>query len=127
MRRRESELDRDIAALLAARAFIEIRHLAGSTLHESGDSPEETLVRIRFLANLAHNLPGVARPRPATPSRLGAGPGSREQAMAARPMTGSGTPPARRGRRGSCATSNKRDEPGHRPRPCRRAARARHR
>lgn len=88
MRRRESELDRDIAALLAARAFIEIRHLAGSALHESGVSPEETLVRIRFLANLAHNLPGVARPRPATPSRLGTGPGRREQAMAARSMTG---------------------------------------
>ncbi|MFF9344900.1 hypothetical protein ACF1CG_34740 [Streptomyces sp. NPDC014773] len=88
MRRREYELDRDVAALLAARAFIEIRHLAGSTLHESGDTPEEILERIRFLANLAHNLPGVARPRPAISSRLGTRPGSREQAMAARPMTG---------------------------------------
>ncbi|MGW7613814.1 hypothetical protein ACWGKW_42635 [Streptomyces sp. NPDC054766] len=88
MRRRESEFDRDIAALLAARAFIEIRHLAGSTRHESAASPEETLERIRFLANLGHNLPGVARPRPATPSRAGTGPGSWEQATAARPMTG---------------------------------------
>lgn len=88
MRRRESELDRDIAALLAARAFIEIRHLARNPRLESGDNPEETLERIRFLANLAHNLPGVARPRPSTPSRLGASPGSWEQATAARPMTG---------------------------------------
>jgi hypothetical protein len=88
MRRRESELDRDIAALLAARAFIEIRHLARSARLESGDSSEDTLERIRFLANLAHNLPGVARPRPSTPSRRGASPGSWEQATATRPLTG---------------------------------------
>ncbi|MFI0960607.1 hypothetical protein ACH4S8_04165 [Streptomyces sp. NPDC021080] len=88
MRRRESELDRDIAALLAARAFIEIRHLAGSTRHESAANPEETLERIRFLANLGHNLPGVTRPGPTTPSRPGTSPGSWEQATAARPMTG---------------------------------------
>jgi hypothetical protein len=63
MTRRESELDRDTAALLAARAFTEIRHPAGSARLESGDSPEETLERIRFLANLGHNLPGVSRHR----------------------------------------------------------------
>ncbi|MFF9501233.1 hypothetical protein [Streptomyces sp. NPDC014656] len=87
MRRRESELDRAVAALLAARAFIEIRHLAGSARLGSGDRPEETLERIRFLADLAHNLPGVTGPRRSTPSRPGASRGSRKRATAARPMT----------------------------------------
>ncbi len=63
-RRRESELDRDLAALLATMAFAEIRHLAGTPRHASGDGPEETLEHLRFLTDLAHNLPGVARPRP---------------------------------------------------------------
>ncbi|MFE3493425.1 hypothetical protein [Streptomyces sp. NPDC059175] len=59
------ELDRNIAALLAARAFTEIRHLAGSAQHVAQDnSPDEALGRIGFLANLSHDLPGVARSRP---------------------------------------------------------------
>ncbi|WP_411098847.1 hypothetical protein [Streptomyces sp. x-45] len=88
MRSQEAELDRDIAALLAARAFTEIRHLAGSAQHVAQDnSPDEALDRIRFLANLSHNLPGVARPRPRKPSRRGKSPGSFDQAMAERPMS----------------------------------------
>ncbi|MGW9423894.1 hypothetical protein ACWGSU_21370 [Streptomyces koyangensis] len=87
MRRREAELDRDVAALLAAMAFIEIRHLAGSAGREPGGHSEKTLDHLRFLADLCHNLPGVARPRPSTPSRPGASPGSWRRATAARPMT----------------------------------------
>ncbi|MGF0163411.1 hypothetical protein ACQRET_05135 [Streptomyces koyangensis] len=75
MSRREAELDRDVAALLAAMAFIEIRHLAGSAGREPGGHSEKTLDHLRFLADLCHNLPGVARPRPSTPSRPGASPG----------------------------------------------------
>lgn len=73
MRRRESELDRDIAALLAARAFIEIRHLARSARLESGDSSEDTLERIRFLANLGPQPAGCR-----TPASLHAVPPGRE-------------------------------------------------
>ncbi|WP_406286847.1 hypothetical protein [Streptomyces sp. NBC_00209] len=88
MRSQEAELDRDIAALLAARAFTEIRHLAGSAQHVAQDnSPDEALDRIRFLANLSHNLPGVARPTPRKPTRRGKSPGSFDQAMAERPMS----------------------------------------
>ncbi|MHC0432556.1 hypothetical protein ACX6XY_20605 [Streptomyces sp. O3] len=76
MRSQEAELDRDVAALLAARAFTEIRHPAGGAQHVAHDnSPDEALDRIRFLANLSHNLPGVARPRPRKPSRRGKSPG----------------------------------------------------
>ncbi|QES53038.1 hypothetical protein DEJ51_01150 [Streptomyces venezuelae] len=85
-RRREAELDRDVAAFLAARAFTEIRHVAGG-LTVRDTSPEEVLDRIRFLADLSHNLPGVARPRPRTPSRLGKPLGSFDQAMAERPLS----------------------------------------
>lgn len=70
MSRRDARLDRDIAALLAARAFTEIRYLAGDVRRSSEDrSPEEDLDRIRFLADLCHNMPGIARPRPWRPSR----------------------------------------------------------
>ncbi|MGI5284720.1 hypothetical protein ACQEVF_15470 [Nonomuraea polychroma] len=87
MKRRETRLDRDIAALLAARAFTEIRYLAGEVRRSSEDSSvEEDLERIRFLADLCHNLPGITRPRPWRPSRRGTSPTSREQAMAQRPM-----------------------------------------
>jgi hypothetical protein len=85
--RRDARLDRDIAALLAARAFTEIRYLAGDARRSSEDtSADEDLDRIRFLADLCHNLPGIARPRPWRPSRRGTSGSSREQAMAKRPM-----------------------------------------
>ncbi|BCJ29440.1 hypothetical protein [Actinocatenispora sera] len=87
MNRRETRLDRDIAAMLAAKAFTEIRYLAGDARRSSQDtSAEEDLERIRFLADLCHNLPGIAQPRPWRPSRRGAPGGSREQAMAERPI-----------------------------------------
>jgi hypothetical protein len=88
MSRRETELDQDIAALLAARAFTEIRHLAGTAQRAAQDnSYDEVLDRIRFLADLSHNLPGIARPRPNMPSRRGRPIGSFDQAMAERPMS----------------------------------------
>lgn len=88
MRSQEAELDRDIAALLAAMAFTEVRHLAGSPQRgEQDTSHDEVLDRIRFLANLSHNLPGVARPRARRPSRQGKPMGSFDQAMTARPMS----------------------------------------
>jgi hypothetical protein len=87
MSRRESRLDRDVAALLAARAFTEIRFLAGDVRRGSeGSSVEEDLERIRFLADLCHNLPGIARPRRRRPSRTGVSGSSLQQAMAKRPM-----------------------------------------
>ncbi|MFC7221062.1 hypothetical protein ACFQLX_23310 [Streptomyces polyrhachis] len=88
MKSQEAELDRDIAALLAARAFTEIRHLTGDAQRVGQDSsPDETLDRIRFLADLGHNLPGVARPRPRKPSRRGKPPRSFDQAINERPMS----------------------------------------
>jgi hypothetical protein len=87
VRRRDVRLDRDIAALLAARAFTEIRYLAGDVRRRSEDSsPDEDLERIRFLADLCHNMPGIARPRPWRPSRRGTSGSSLQQAMAKRPM-----------------------------------------
>ncbi|MFD1938750.1 hypothetical protein ACFSKW_45540 [Nonomuraea mangrovi] len=75
-----------MAALLAARAFTEIRHLAGEVRRSNSEdsSIEEDLERIRFLADLC--LPGVARPSPWRPSRRGTSGTSWEQAMAKRPM-----------------------------------------
>ncbi|GLW99961.1 hypothetical protein [Microtetraspora sp. NBRC 16547] len=91
MKSQKAELDRDIAALLAAMAFTEIRHLAGGAQRVAqSNSPEEALDRIRFLANLSHNLPGVARPRPRKPSRRGKSLGSFDQAMAASWPCGAG-------------------------------------
>ncbi len=88
MRRRDARLDRDVAALLAAKAFIEIRHLAGQTRRRSENGhPDRDLERIRFLADLCHNLPGVARPRPWRPSRRGTPGSGFQQAMARRPMS----------------------------------------
>ncbi|GHJ47028.1 hypothetical protein Cs7R123_43700 [Catellatospora sp. TT07R-123] len=87
MSRSEARLDRRVAALLAARAFVEIRALAGSAHRASQtSSPAEDLERIRFLANLCHNLPGITQPSRWRPSRTGSAPSSREQAMARRPM-----------------------------------------
>ncbi|TDC55567.1 hypothetical protein E1281_11935 [Actinomadura sp. KC345] len=76
-----------MAALLAARAFLEIRYLAGDARRVSEDrSPEDDLERIRFLADVCHNMPGIAQPRPWRPSRRGAPGSSVQQAMAKRPM-----------------------------------------
>ncbi|MDL4821060.1 hypothetical protein [Actinomadura opuntiae] len=87
MKHHETALDRDVAALLAARAFTEIRYLADDVQRRSPDSSiEEDLERIRFLADLCHNLPGIARPRRWRPSRKGAPASSIEQAMTRRPM-----------------------------------------
>jgi hypothetical protein len=83
--RRETSLDRDVAVLLAAEAFIEIRHLAWRRLQDG--PPDEDLERIRFVADLCHNLPGIARPRPRRPSRDGTSGTSSERAMARRPMS----------------------------------------
>lgn len=88
MSRRDARRDRDLAALLSARAFTEIRYLAGHVRGNPGDlSAEEVLDRIRFLANLCHNLPGASRPRRHRPARKGAPPSLREQALTDRPMS----------------------------------------
>jgi hypothetical protein len=86
-RRRDARLDRDVAALLAAMAFTEIRSLAGNVRRTSeGWSADQDLDRIRFLADLCHNMPGIARPGRWRPSRRGAPPSSFEQASMKRPM-----------------------------------------
>jgi hypothetical protein len=88
MRRRDARLDLDVAALLAARAFTEIRYLAGDVRRSSEDSsPDEDLDRIRFLADLGHNMPGIAWPRRWRPSRRGTRGSSLQQAMVKRPMS----------------------------------------
>ncbi|WNV88064.1 hypothetical protein [Umezawaea sp. Da 62-37] len=76
--------DRELAGRLAATALVEIRHLAGRPQGE-GESGE-TLKRIRFLANLTHNLPMVAN-QPARRSARGMPPSRSERAMRARPMS----------------------------------------
>lgn len=86
MNHRGARRDRDIAALLSARAFTEIRFLATSS--RPGDhSIDEDLERIRFLANLCHNLPTATRPPRWRPSREGAPASSFHQATAKRPMS----------------------------------------
>lgn len=87
MRRREARLDRDMAALLAARAFVEIRRLAADALGSHNDSHDEVLDRIRFLADLCHNMPGVARSPFWQPSRWGVSGDSDDRAMAERPLS----------------------------------------
>jgi hypothetical protein len=77
--------DRELAALLAASALVEIRHLAASA-HQSPEEnpPADALERIRFLANVVHNMPLIATP----PTRLrGKRPSRRQRAMEARPMS----------------------------------------
>lgn len=86
--RRDTRRDRDVAALLAARAFIEIRYLAGHMRRAPQDqSAQEDLDRIRFLADQCHNLPAATRPRRWRPSRNAAPASSFHQAMARRPMS----------------------------------------
>ncbi|MET9613763.1 hypothetical protein [Kitasatospora indigofera] len=86
MRRREAEQDRDVAALLAARALVEIRRLAGSP-RRADESPEEVLGRVRALADLGHNLPGIARPPRGGPARRGLPLDGFDRAMDERPMS----------------------------------------
>ncbi|WP_194926859.1 hypothetical protein [Catenulispora pinisilvae] len=74
-----------MAALLSAQAFIEIRVLAGSNAATRDVSPTVRLERIRFLADLCHNLPGIVNPSKMRPVREGVV-GSRNRAMAERPM-----------------------------------------
>lgn len=88
MSRRDARRDRDVAALLSAVAFTEIRFLAGHVRRRPEDhSAAEDLDRIRFLADLCHNLPAATRPRRRRPSRKGAPASSFHQAMAERPMS----------------------------------------
>ena len=77
--------DRRLAALLSAQAFIEIRMLAGSGPATRDVSPTARLERIRFLANLCHNMPGIANPPKMQPVRKGLV-SSTDRAMAERPM-----------------------------------------
>jgi hypothetical protein len=100
--------DRELAALLAAHALIEIRYLASTADRSPAEvSPEEALRRIRFLADLAHNLPLAAGNRPADGTarwRRGR-------------WAGHGRPAARRDRPGSAAVSSRPVARGHlRPR-----------
>src|SRR5688500_2995913 len=84
-RRKADEIDdRQAAAFLAARAFIEIRHLARR--HSQEPLPAEDVQRIWFLADLCHNLPGDTGPRARRPTRRNAPTSSRERARAERPM-----------------------------------------
>ncbi|WP_030163606.1 hypothetical protein [Spirillospora albida] len=77
--------DREAAALLAARAFIEIRHLARPGTKEP--SSAEDMQRIWFLANLCHNMPGATQRRAWRPSRRNAPMSSGDRARAERPMS----------------------------------------
>ena len=79
--------DCSVAALLAYEALVEIRILAGPVHARLGDlSPTDTLERIRFLANLCHNMPLITRAPAIRPSRRGVV-SERERAMAERPMS----------------------------------------
>jgi hypothetical protein len=86
--RTDAAADRWVAGQLAYEALVEIRSLAGTARREPESlSPDEALDRIRFLADLAHNLPLVARQRDRwRPSRPGAS-SRRDRAMRARPMS----------------------------------------
>ncbi|HUR05831.1 MAG TPA: hypothetical protein VM347_25020 [Nonomuraea sp.] len=80
--------DRKAASILAASALIVIRYLAEPNRREKQDtSLNDDLDRIRFLANLCHNMPGIAQPPTRQPSRKNAPSSSRERAMAERPMS----------------------------------------
>lgn len=80
--------DRRVAGLLAYHALIEIRSSAGEPRRQPETaSTDQVLERIRFLADLAHNLPLVARPqgrwRPPRPALIS----RRDRAMQTRPMS----------------------------------------
>ncbi|MEY9876927.1 hypothetical protein ABH931_006440 [Streptacidiphilus sp. MAP12-33] len=79
--------DRDLAAHLAIQAFIEIRYLASRARRLPEElSSDDTLDRIRLLADLGHNLPVGTWPRARRPAR-GTQDGRRERAMRERPMS----------------------------------------
>jgi hypothetical protein len=68
---------------------MEIRYLAGDVRRRSQDNcADEDLERIRFLADVCHNLPGIARPRPWRPSRTGTSRSSLQQAVGNREAHG---------------------------------------
>jgi hypothetical protein len=78
--------DRTAAAFLAHWALVEIRHQAVKAQQDQQTPTTDALERIRFLANLAHDMPLIARPRPDPPAREE--PVSpQEAAMAARPLS----------------------------------------
>jgi hypothetical protein len=83
--------DRELAVLLAARALVEIRYLAASAQQTPEENPPaNALDRIRFLADLVHNMPLIAKPptkRPTKRPTRGKAPNRRERAMEARPMS----------------------------------------
>lgn len=80
--------DREAATVLLSAALLEIRYLSRPVRRESEEaSPADDLQHIWFLADLCHNLPGVARPRAWPPSRTNAPRSRREQAMMERPMS----------------------------------------
>ncbi len=86
-RARATAADRDVAAFLAGRAFLAIRYTAWRALNEPGrTTPEEALERVKFLANLCHNMPGIAIPSTWKPARS-SGMTRREEAMRDRPMS----------------------------------------
>jgi hypothetical protein len=79
--------DRELAALLLARALVEIRHLAASAQQTPEENPPaDALERIRFLADVVHNMPLIATPSTRRPAR-GKALSRRERAMRARPMS----------------------------------------
>ena len=79
--------DRELAALLAATALVEIRYLALSAQQRPEENPPaDALDRIRFLANLVHNMPLIGRP-PIRRSTRRKAPSRRELAVKARPMS----------------------------------------
>lgn len=54
--------DAAVAAIVSRRALVEIRFLAGN--RPSWDrASKQNLDRIRFLADMCHNMPGIARPQ----------------------------------------------------------------
>jgi hypothetical protein len=79
--------DRTVAGLLAYHALTEIRSAARKSRRQPDTPAEEILEQVSFLADLAHNLPLIARPQgrrrpdhPGVTSR-------RDRAMSARPMS----------------------------------------
>jgi hypothetical protein len=56
--------DSEAAALLTSRALVEIRYVAWRAKSKGDQPPAEQFARIHFLADLCHNLPGIARAGP---------------------------------------------------------------
>lgn len=82
--------DRELARDLTASALLEIRYLAATRrrqMAEAGRPPDDDLDHIWFLADLCHNLPGVAGPPAKRPSGRGKRMSRLDRAMADRPMS----------------------------------------